>query len=61
MRRHEMNIDVPPHHAAMDVTSIFLIVLAAIGYMPGIAATLAAAWYIILIYDRLRNGRGQSH
>lgn len=52
-----MTPDIPPNHAAMDIGSITLIILSAIGIMPGVAALLAVIWYTILIYDRLTKGR----
>lgn len=51
-----VNLEIPPNHTPFDVGSIVLIVLAALGYMPGIAAALAVVWYAILIYDRFMNG-----
>lgn len=53
--------EVPPHHAALDIGSLALIVLTALGYMPGIAAGLAVIWYLILIFDRIRHGHKREH
>jgi hypothetical protein len=50
------SFEVPPNHTPLDVGSIVVIVLSALGYMPGIAAALAVVWYAILIYDRLMHG-----
>jgi hypothetical protein len=51
-----VNFEVPPNHTPLDVGSIVVIVLSALGYMPGVAAALAVVWYAILIYDRIMNG-----
>jgi hypothetical protein len=51
-----VSIEVPPNHTPLDVGSIVLIVLSALGYMPQMAASLAFIWYLIVIYDRLKNG-----
>ena len=48
---------IPTHHAAIDIGSLLLIVLSALGYLPTVAAGLACLWYVILIYDRIKNGR----
>jgi hypothetical protein len=50
------NFEVPPNHTPLDVGSIVLIVLSALGYMPQMAASLAFIWYLIVIYDRIKNG-----
>lgn len=47
---------VPTQHAALDIGSIVLIVLSALGYLPTVAAGLACLWYVILIVDRFRRG-----
>jgi hypothetical protein len=48
---------IPTHHAAIDIGSIALIILSALGYLPTVAAGLACLWYVILIVDRFRSGR----
>jgi len=48
----------PPHdttHAAMDLGTIIVILGSFVGYLPPIAAGLAAMWYCVLLYDRFFN------
>jgi hypothetical protein len=44
-----------PHHlqiAAIDIGTVALIIGSFAGYLPPLAAGLAALWYCVLIYDR---------
>ena len=48
----------PPHdttHTAMDLGTIVVILGSFVGYLPPIAAGLAAMWYCVLLYDRFFN------